>query len=480
MQKAFLPPLLIALILWSMPTHRQDRDTRKMAFQLGLHQNELAVNVEYQDPSSVDRRLKGSRVLPVHLEIRNVSQQTVKINSNDIGLNLNGNRMLSPAGEHEVVAEMNRTGQHPLLLNRFFTDQSSAFHGKFYPHLEERLKEVGFKHGDIEPGKSRDGFIFFIRPPETDSTTFNGVMWLEWPGPSDYAPQILDTKGIRVVTKAPSQASFTARLREIWNQYFTGETPTYNKSYAFLVGIGQYKHVTAISSPAQDVKKMEAFLNEQGFDEIVTVTDENVTADTVHFPQNYFKGKIYGDDRFLFYYSGHGVSRLEDGRTRGYLPLVDEKPLGRNQSIPMDTLVLWMKNLPAKHLLVILDACFSGLAVEGIEMHSANPGDMRADPEILRTLSRERAQFLLMAGTERQESFGDRRWNGSLFTDTLIKGLRKDADLLHNRIVTTRELYVWLQLAVNNEARKVNRELTPLIKDLSPTGVSKGDFIFLQ
>ena len=84
-----------------------------------------------------------------------------------------------------------------------------------------------------------------------------------------------------------------------------------------------------------------------------------------------------------------------------------------------------------------------------------------------------------MAGTAGQESFGGRSWNGSVFTDTLIKGMQNGADFFQDGIVTTRELYVYLQGVVLKEARKAGRELTPLFMDLGPNGVSQGEFIFV-
>jgi hypothetical protein len=129
-----------------------------------------------------------------------------------------------------------------------------------------------------------------------------------------------------------------------------------------------------------------------------------------------------------------------------------------------------------------LDAAFSGLAVQGIEVKSDKPYDLKADPEALSRLSRQPSRYLLMAGNERQESFGDRRWNGSLFTEQVLTGLQTapDADMHRDRIITMRELYAWLPEAVSREAQKVHRELTPLLKDLCPNGVCEGDFVFVR
>jgi hypothetical protein len=44
--------------------------------------------------------------------------------------------------------------------------------------------------------------------------------------------------------------------------------------------------------------------------------------------------------------------------------------------------------------------------------------------------------------------------------------------------VSTRRNYGWVRPAVSMEALKVNRQLTPLLKDLAD--VSKGEFVFFR
>ena len=46
--------------------------------------------------------------------------------------------------------------------------------------------------------------------------------------------------------------------------------------------------------------------------------------------------------------------------------------------------------------------------------------------------------------------------------------------------MTARELYVWLRPAVEREARRANRELSPMFVDLGPGGASPGEFVFVQ
>jgi hypothetical protein len=119
------------------------------------------------------------------------------------------------------------------------------------------------------------------------------------------------------------------------------------------------------------------------------------------------------------------------------------------------------------------------LAIDGVELKNVSIFEGKVNGEVLSWLTSGRARYLLMAGNEYQEAVGGARWNGSLFTDAVIKGLQEKADKNPDRIVTTRELHSWLEKFVPQEARKVQHELTPLLKDLDPT-VSRGEFVFLR
>ena len=495
MKTARLPALAVTLFLLALPAGAQDStplgaaepewETRTVSFDLGARATDFEVEVEYQDPSGVDLRLRDAAVLPVHVSIRNVSGRPLPFSTGDIVLNLNGTEPLDAVDDDVVVQQieaMRKTGRNSPLLRRLLSvlvAQSTAFHPGIHQQIRARLRSLRFRDGTLRPGERRKGVIFFMPSAATDPAPFNGVMWLEFRGTSGYAAELLETKSVRVKRKVTEQSSFRARLERLWDEIVHGVKPPFNKSYALLIGIGKYQHLEQLTSPAQDVAKMEAFLDSQGFNEIVTVEDETVTPQMLRSPQKYFANKIQSDDRFLFYYSGHGVSREEGGRQRGYLPLVPETSGGTHQSIAMDSLVSWMQGLSARHLLVILDSCFSGLAVQGPDVNDNNTRGRKMDAEVLTQLAGA-GRFLLMAGTTGQQSFGNARWNGSLFTDSLIRGLRKDADLQRDKIVTTRELYVWLRDAVSAEAMKVSRTLTPLLKDLGPNGTSVGEFFFVQ
>jgi hypothetical protein len=446
---------------------------RQMEFVSGSAQNDLVVKVRYEDPSDAAPLLRGSRVLPFQFEVRNASPRAVRFEYRDLRLNLGGDAPLPAAEPAAALREIRRTKRVPKLLG-VLGARSSAFHPQA---LKAWLEKQRLVDGALAPGQTKSGLVFFICPEGATPAAASGVAWLEQAG---RRAQMLETKDLTVWTKAPQQPGFTARLRQAWDRYFSAAPPAFNRSYALLIGIGSYRHLDALQSPAQDVRKMAEYLAAQGFDEIVTITDESVTPESFGQPQKYFKSKVERDDRFVFYYSGHGMTVLEKGRPRGYFPLADEVAGGTRRSIAMDSVVAWTKALASQHLLVILDSCFSGLAVEGTEVKASGPTDPGVDRDTLNRIARGPARYLIMAGTAGQKSFGGREWNGSVFTDTLLRGLRSGADVHRNRIVTARALYVWVKEAVYLEAKKAKRELTPLFLDLGPNGVSAGEFIFIQ
>jgi len=443
---------------------------RTMTFVLGRTQDELRVTAEYEDPATVDKRLSGSRVVPVRLTVKNISSAPVTFDYTDFRLNLAGVVTLEPVDPSKVTAEIRKTSKFSALLG-VFASQSSTFH-------RTDVQNARLPDGSLKPGDEKKGLVYFLRPANAPPVSAD-ALWLE---SARYRPQMLETKDIKVYTKpAPSMGSreWFAEKAEWWKAQLFGSERPFNKSYALLIGIGKYQHFDPLTWSAKDVEKMQAFLQSQGFDEIVSVTDEKVTPDMIQSPQKYFKSKIDKDDRFLFYYSGHGFSLPDGAKTRGYLPLVNEVPNSHANSIPMDGLVKWMTELSAKHLLVVLDSCFSGLAIDGIDLKGP---EETVDAVAFARAAGGPARFLLMAGTAGQKSVAGRDWNGSLFTDSILRGLSTvdRVDIFNNRIITTRGLYVWLKEAVSGESTKVGRPMTPLFKDLSLNGASQGDFVFVR
>jgi len=182
-----------------------------------------------------------------------------------------------------------------------------------------------------------------------------------------------------------------------------------------------------------------------------------------------FPDRIDSNDRFLFYWSGHGVTR---GRS-GFLPVSDTPKGQYSKMISMDNIQQWNRYLKARQSLFLLDACFGGLA-----------GVVPKSPTTELTINQlaQASHHLLTAGTDKEETIAGNWWGGSLFTAAVIDGLRGDADteshFKRDGVVSLRELMVYVQKRVAVERDRVgwNGSLTPQLRDLRS---SNGEFFFL-
>ena len=465
--------LVVTSLLCPAPSFAQGQ--YRMSIHLGAA-NELAIDAEYHDPSDIDKRLGGTRIIPMWLTVRNTSTKTVPLAYGDLRLDLgsaSSTTPLLPVDARTATARLKADGHYNVFL-RFLSSQGNDFErDPFSPVLPS---------GSLDPGKTRKGYVFFLRP---DAAPLTGFMAL---GTVEHKAEMLTTNTYEVRSpKTESLALWALNwAKNKWEVIVNGEPP-FNKSYALLLGVSNYTHMEKLSLVNDDLKKMQEFLLARGF-HVVRVQNEKLTLANLRSPQDYFTAKINPNDRLLVYFAGHGVPQMVHGRVRGYLALMNAPAsgeLGRGDAIAMDDFVEWTDRVSAKHLLVLIDACFSGLAVRGsdvkVEERSGGTRQTSApDPQTLHRLSMEPGRYLLMAGNERQRSIASDKWSGGLFTHGVLQGLGGLADTQQDGFVTTYELYPWLKDYVQKEAAASGKNLTPLLKDLGPDGPSQGEFVFTR
>ena len=475
MKTVFAASTFVACLLICPPPSQAQGQIR-MTIQLGSA-SELSVDAQYHDPSDVDARLKGTRIIPMWLSVKNNSPRPIPLAYEDMRLDLGSASSTTPISPIEggaARAMLRRDGSYNALL-RFLGGQGNDY-------AQDPFSRV-LPSGSLGPGRTKSGYVFFVRP---DAVPFTGFMAL---GTASYKAEMLTTNTFEVRAPETESASLwsVAWLKNQWDRIFNG-APPFNRSYALLMGVSDYRYMKKLSLVNDDLNEMQKFLLSLGF-HVVRVQNDKLTAATVRSPQDYFAEKIGPEDRLLVYFAGHGVHRVERGRERGYLALINAPQSGEvspGDAIAMDDFVAWTRRIAAKHLLVLLDACFSGLAVRGFDVNlevrggPAPQSQSQGDPKTLYRLSMQPGRYLLMAGNETQEAIASATWSGGLFTHGVLQGLGGLADTQRDGFVTTRELYPWLREYVEAQAASAGRTLTPLIKDLGPDGTSEGEFVFTR
>ena len=252
----------------------------------------------------------------------------------------------------------------------------------------------------------------------------------------------------------------------------------FSKSYALVIGISSYEDGYRSLPTAKDAKRMADYLfKEANFDHVHLLTEEKVTKRRVaELMNDVFPELLDENDRFLFYWSGHGDTRdvaIGDGDA-GYLPLSDTPPRQWSGMVAMADVQRWHQFIRARQSLYLLDACFGGLA--GIESKALTPRDHQIDQLA------QSGHHVMSAGTEEEEVIAGDRWGGSLFTTAVIDGLRGEADAAsgfpRDGIISLTELKSYVQTRVLHERLEANwsKKITPQVRDLR---YNAGEFFFL-
>ncbi len=255
---------------------------------------------------------------------------------------------------------------------------------------------------------------------------------------------------------------------EIFGWTFGGEE--IGKAHALIVGISQYRGFRKLDETAGDPERMRTFLlDDAGFDYVHVLTDEKVTRDRLRtLIQDDFRKRVGPNDRFVFYWSGHGIPVEARSRQLGYLPLSGSAEDSIASMLAMRD--VRTDHIDAKQALHVLDTCFSGLA--------RLPETQVARRNLTVELLNKPARHLLTATTGAGQTIASREWAGGIFTDAFIAGARGEADRSDDGVVNMLELEDFVRDRVNAKRNFAEwpDEIKPKSYDLQE---NEGEFFFI-
>jgi Tfp pilus assembly protein PilP len=259
---------------------------------------------------------------------------------------------------------------------------------------------------------------------------------------------LADTKGISIVANDGVQIG------------------AYESSYALLVGVSDYTNGWPdLNSVPSELSQVETLLKQRGF-EVIKVM--NPTSNELEDAFRDFVDE-YGLDaanRLLFYFSGHGYTRLNN--SKGYLvpvdapnPRHDEKEFIR-KAYSMTNLLALARSIEASHALFLFDSCFSGTIFKTKALPDA--------PPLITAMTSQPVRQFITAGDAGEEVPAK-----SVFTPAFIDALKYGiGDLNKDGYVTGSELGMFLQNTVANSSNQ-----TPQYGKINDYELSRGDYVFL-
>jgi peptidoglycan/xylan/chitin deacetylase (PgdA/CDA1 family)/TolA-binding protein len=246
----------------------------------------------------------------------------------------------------------------------------------------------------------------------------------------------------------------------------------YRESWAAIIGIDDYVNWQKLQYATHDAQAVKDLLIQKySFkpDHIFSLMNGDATRQNILSllgDKLADTNKIQREDRVLVFYAGHGATRkLASGRELGFIIPVDADLTNfEGSAISMTNFQDISEAIPAKHLLFVMDSCYSGLAL-------TRGGGTTVSENYLTEISRREARQMFTAGGADQQ-VADNGPNGhSVFTWTLLEGLDGRADLNGDGVITATELAAYVAPAVSALSHQ-----TPAFGNLP--GSEGGDFIF--
>ena len=221
--------------------------------------------------------------------------------------------------------------------------------------------------------------------------------------------------------------------------------------WALVVGIGNYASgkVPKLKFAAKDARDFRNFLvNEANFapDHVRLLLDEQATERRVvsEMGQKFLRRVAKKDDLVVVFFSAHGSPTQED-LSGNFLVAHDSDPDDLLATgINMDDIVAIIgKQIQSDRVLVVLDACHSGV------VHPSEKGLARVGGFDAAKLAQGSGQLVICSSNPEESSWESKRYDNGIFTRKLLEGLR-----MNGKRTTLGEAFPFVQKSVAAEAQE--------------------------
>ena len=227
----------------------------------------------------------------------------------------------------------------------------------------------------------------------------------------------------------------------------------YDNSWAVIIGIDKYKYSKQLNYAVKDAEAVKDMLiNKFDFpeDNIKYLVNEEATLSEIKLALDDISTSADENDRILVFYSGHGETiQGIDGTEKGYIiPYEGKQKKAYATGLAMDEILTISMLSKSKHMLFLMDACYSGLMTQQFK-GLAKP----TEEGYLTKVANESARQIITAGGRDEQVIERDEWQHSAFTKNLIEGLDTwEADYNDDGCITADELSSYLREHVTEDS----------------------------
>jgi hypothetical protein len=224
--------------------------------------------------------------------------------------------------------------------------------------------------------------------------------------------------------------------------------------YALVIGNDVYADLPRLRTAVADARVVASLLEDDyGF----TVTRlENADRTKIVSALNGYRSTLGAGDNLLIFYAGHGW--FDEEAQQGYWLPVDAVLGDPTNWVSNATITDMLRAIPARHVLIVADSCYSGTLTRGVRAKSSD--------RALTRLAEKRSRTALTSGG--LEPVEDGRGEHSVFAMAFTDALRRN-----DQILDAHSLFIAMRRPVMLEA-----DQTPEYSDIRRAGHDGGDFLF--
>lgn len=290
----------------------------------------------------------------------------------------------------------------------------------------------------------------------------------------DLAVNILavDLNGKRDELKFSLQKQASSLQRNV-----NGDTPAlqnpenvqFGKYYALVIGNNNYRILPKLQTAVEDAQVIGKLLQDRyGFEvEILLNANRNAILSAL----NEYRKKLTEKDNLLIYYAGHGT--LEERNTQGFWLPVDSDLDSDVNWIPTDRITGIMNLMSAKQILVIADACYSGIMTRTSLTRLESGKSTEAYNKWLKKMAAYKSRVIISSGETKPVLDGG-GGKHSVFAKALLDTLTTNKNILLGI-----DLHRAIAEKVVDASGKLGLDQVPQYAGLNRAGHELGDFLFV-
>ncbi|HWO22040.1 MAG TPA: caspase family protein [Kofleriaceae bacterium] len=274
--------------------------------------------------------------------------------------------------------------------------------------------------------------------------------------PGDSLRKTVPLRGPRVVPPRPTNLAL-GTLRDVDAADLDGpRVARPGRNLVAAIGIDRYPEWPRLHNARSDALGAMRLFEQLGFEPVgPALIDEDATYEAIRRLVTDDLATLSHEDSLVLFFAGHGYTRTQvfekaSVKTGYIIPVDGDRPGGSAARwLRLDALLSDIARLPPRHILVILDACYCGIALDALLKWRGAAAEAASGP--LAELRARQSRRVITSALDDQRALDSGPIPGhSLFTGCVVEALTGGLAKAGKRVATGSELWQYVRERVTS------------------------------